>query len=172
MEPAVEIEVTLPLADIDVSVLEDAESDRGIGGAAPAIVDGAAEFQRLGVARSQAKASGALYAAGRSEAVEAKARKVRRGIEHHVERIGSCAGDEFAAAGPVEEGRRAAANVKGPGAGNRDDGVEDKEHEHDKLYEICETAAEAIRHAGSIAGEAKFERKKNKIATKIRDWDG
>lgn len=53
-EAAVEFEVALPLSDVDVPVFEGTEFDHGVRGAAPAIVDGAAEFERLSGARRNA----------------------------------------------------------------------------------------------------------------------
>lgn len=79
---------------------------------------------------------------------------MRSRVKGYVEGICACFGDEVAAAGPVEEGRGAAANVERPGAGDGNDSVEDNQYQDKKLYEVWETATKTIRHAGSIAGVA------------------
>lgn len=124
--PAAEkIEVTLPLAEVDVFVLKHAESDQGIGGAAPTVVNRAAKFERFGVPRRHAKAGGALHAAAGSKTVEVKTGEVRARIKSDVQRIGAGLRDKFAAAGPIEQRCRAAAYVKCPRACNRDDTIQD-----------------------------------------------
>jgi hypothetical protein len=140
---AVEIEVTLPLADVEDSDFQEAELHQGVVGAAPTTVHRAAELKRFDDAWGCTQRAGALQAARGTEAVEVEPGEMTRWVERNVERIRSSLGDEFAVSGPVEQGRPAPTDMKGPGARHADRAIEDNHAQYEELEEVCEKSVAA-----------------------------
>jgi len=84
---AIEIEVTLPLADIENSDFQEAELHQGIVGAAPTAVYRAAELERFDDTCRCTQRTGAMQATRGTEAVEVEPGEMSRWVERNVERI-------------------------------------------------------------------------------------
>src|SRR6476620_6660060 len=84
---AVEIEVTLPLADVDDSDFQQAELHEGVVGAAPTTVHRATEVKRFDDTWRCAQRAAALQAASGTEAVEVKPGEMSRWEERDIEWI-------------------------------------------------------------------------------------
>ena len=144
---AEEIEVTLPLSDIDDSDFQESEPHQGVVGAAPTTVHRAAELERFDDARGCTQRASALQAARGIEAVEVEPGEMRRGVKQNVERIRPRPGGEFAVSGPVEQGRPVPADMKGPGARHAGHAIDDNHAQREKLEKVCGKSAATSCHA-------------------------
>lgn len=144
---AVEIEVTLLLAEVEDSEFQEAELHQGVVSAAPDTVDRATELQRFDDTSGCTHRAGALQAARGTEAVEVELGEMSRWVERDVKRIRSGPGDELAVSRPVEQWRPAPTDVKGPGVRHADRAIEDNHAQYEELEEVCETSMAAGRHA-------------------------